>query len=146
MRILERIEAADAPPPHHSPFSSRLAPGVDETESTGTGLASQCWEERYAATVRLGRLGRDPVDVVALLDRLRDDYAAVRAAAANALAELHQLSVWGGPMLRITVQGLLVLLEDDEVCVRLTARRSLVACIIIAVRLLSLHSGFCFLS
>ena len=144
MRILERIEAADAHPPHPPAFSSSSAPGRDETESAGAGLASQCWEERYAATVRLGRLGRDPVDVVALLGRLRDDCATVRAAAANALAELHQLSVRGGPMLRITVQGLLVLLEDDEVSVRLTARRSLVACIIIAVRLLSLHSAFCF--
>ena len=56
-----------------------------------SGQNSNSWEERYAATVRLGRLGRDPVDVVALLGRLRDDCATVRAAAANALAELHQM-------------------------------------------------------
>lgn len=107
----------------------------DEQASAEASFASQCWEERYAATVRLGKSGQDPCDVVTLLGRFRDDHASVRAAAANALAELHQSSPQGGPMLRITVQGLLVLLEDDEVCVRLMARRSLVACIVIAVRL-----------
>ena len=56
-------------------------------------LASGAWEERYAATARLARLGaRQPSVVVALLGRMRDEHAAVRAAAAAALATLHDVA------------------------------------------------------
>jgi hypothetical protein len=131
MDIVRQVEQAPG-----SGAPQNLALSVQELSDNFSTLGNShpSWEERYAATVRLGRLGRDPGAVLALLDRLRDENSSVRAAAASALATLHQQSARGGPMLRLTVQGLLVVLEDAEVFVRLTARRSLVACIMIAVR------------
>lgn len=53
----------------------------------------------------------------------------------NSLAILLQASPQrGGPMLRLSVQGLVALLDDTEVWVRLAARRALAACIAIATR------------
>ncbi len=128
MDMVRQAEKVSAP---HNPLLS-FQELIDNFSTLGRSHPS--WEERYAATVRLGRLGRDPGAVLALLDRLRDENSSVRAAAASSLATLHQQSARGGPMLRLSVQGLLAVLEDAEVFVRLTARRSLVACIVIAVR------------
>lgn len=99
-------------------------------------LTSGAWHERYAATARLARLGaRQPsVVVVSLLGRLRDEHASVRAAAAAALATLHEAQVHGGPMLRLSVQALVAAVDDAEVWVRVAARRALIACVVIAVR------------
>jgi len=104
-------------------------------------LQSPSWEERYAATAHLGRLGaHDTSSVLALLTCLRDGHASVRAAASTSLAVLHQACRHGGPMLRMTVHGLLVLLDDAEVWVRLAARKALVACMMIAIRCVNLFS------
>jgi hypothetical protein len=98
-------------------------------------LKSHSWEERYAATLGLGRFGGSQTSaVVELLRCLRDEHALVRAAAATSLAVLHQARERGGPMLRLSVQGLVVALDDAEVWVRLAARRALIACIIVATR------------
>ena len=119
-------------------LNAGLGAGAGETAAFAAAraaLTSGAWEERYAATARLARLGaRQPSVVVSLLGRLRDEHASVRAAAAAALATLHEAQVHGGPMLRLSVQALVAAVDDAEVWVRVAARRALIACVVIAVR------------
>ena len=119
-------------------LNAGLGAGAGETAAFAAAraaLTSGAWEERYAATARLARLGaRQPSVVVSLLGRLRDEHASVRAAAAAALATLHEAQAHGGPMLRLSVQALVAAVDDAEVWVRLAARRALIACVVIAVR------------
>jgi hypothetical protein len=100
-----------------------------------SGQNSNSWEERYAATALLGRAGRHSCDVVVdLIGRLQDTHACVRAAAATSLAVFHQAFEHGGPMLRISVHALVMVLDDDQVWVRVASRRALYVCTEIALR------------
>ena len=71
-----------------------VSPGVGiHLRLARDGLNSNKWEERFAATTRLGRLaGSETSTVVELLRGLRDEHPCVRAGAVSSLAILHQAS------------------------------------------------------
>ena len=107
----------------------------DRLNAVKQELVNGSWQQRCSAAALLGRIGgRDVGAVVDLVGRLRDEHCAVRAAAATALATLHEGFERGGALLRLTLHGLVAVLDDAAVWVRVSARRALVACMVIAVR------------